>query len=268
MTKLLKYNFKESARLLAPLLIALFVLNMFPDILIDKLPGVWSGVLYGLGNTVIIITIVVHLGRSFSIEFNEDRRFLTFTLPINGQKLILAKLINTTLWLGILWLTLVLDGLFIAIRLGNLHFGDINFGLLNVKFSTIILSSIMLILIGLVIYIYLMLSGYFTETLTKLMYTGKSGFIRTIITIILWLLQLKITTSIASFFAIRLPSYYNFINGNFSIKKLSIEINFNDMMQGFIEAGYINLTAMIAVTLISVAYFFGMAYLIDNKLDL
>lgn len=268
MTKLLKYNFKESARLLAPLLIALFVLNMFPDILIDKLPDVWTGILYGIGNTAILITIVVHLGRSFSIEFNEDRRFLTFTLPINGQKLILAKLINTTLWLGILWLTLVLDGLFIGIRLGNLHFGDINFGLLNVKFSTIILSSIMLILIGLVIYIYLMLSGYFTETLTKLMYTGKSGFIRTIITIILWLLQLKITTSIASFFAIRLPSYYNFITGSFGVKKIAIEMNFNNIMQGFIEAGYINLTAMILLALISACFFFGMAYLIDNKLDL
>lgn len=267
MMKLLKYNFRESSRLLAPLLIVLFVLNMFPDVILDKLNNGWIAIIYGLTNAAILITLVVHLGRSFSKEFNEDRRFLTFTLPINGSKFILAKLINTTLWLIILWAIFILDGLVIAIRHGELDLSNFNFEFLNMDLKTIILTSIILIMIILIGYMYIMLSGYFTETLTKLIYRGKSGFIQTLIIIILWIIQLRICVGITEFIASKLPLYYNFITGNFGVQRGAIEVNLY-MMQGNIDGGYINLTAMIILALISTVYFFGMAYLIDNKIDL
>jgi ABC-2 type transport system permease protein len=266
MIKLLKYNFKESARLLGPLLITLFVLNMFPDILLHRIGIDGIAAIYGIANFAILITVFVHLGSSFSKEFNDDRRFLTFTLPIDGKRLVLSKLINTSLWLGILWLVLVLDGLVVGFRSGNLNFSDLDFQFLNMDLNTIILTSIIFILIVLVGYIYIMLSGYFTETLTKLVYRGKGGFIQKVITIILWLLQLKICNNIAEIFATKLPLYYNFVTGKFGVMRADIEMNFY-MMPGNATVG-VNLTSIIILALISVVYFLGMAYLIDNKVDL
>lgn len=266
MIKLLKYNFKESFLLLGPLLLILFILNMFPDVLIDRVSNGWIPAIYGIVNVGILITVFVHLGSSFSKEFNDDRRFLTFTLPIDGKRLILSKLINTSLWLGILWVVFIIDGVVVGIRSGNLTFGDFNFEFLNMNLNRIILTSIIFILIVLVGYIYIMLSGYFTETLTKLVYRGKGGFIQKLITIILWVIQLKICSEIAIFFADKLPLYYNFVTGNFGIKRATIEMNFN-MIQESATVG-VNLTAIIMLALISVVYFFGMAYLIDNKVDL
>jgi ABC-2 type transport system permease protein len=266
MLKLLKYNFKESFRLLGPLLITLFVLNMFPDILVGEVNNGWIPAIYGIVNLAILITVFVHLGSSFSKEFNDDRRFLTFTLPIDGKRLILSKLINTSLWLGILWVVFIVDALVVGIRSGNLTFGDFNFEFLNMDLNRIIVASIIFILIALIVYIYIMLSAYFTETLTKLVYRGKGGFIQKLITIILWVIQLKICSDIAEFFADKLPLYYNFVTGDFGIKRATIEMNFN-MIQESATVG-VNLTAIIMLALISVVYFFGMAYLIDNKVDL
>lgn len=266
MLKLLKYNFKESTRILGPCLLIMSLLNIFFYDLTQIIKSDLVPVFLVLTNIVIVVVILYHLTTSFIKEFNEDRGFLTFTLPISGKKFILAKLFNTTIWIILIVLVQAISAIILAFRLDSLKIDDFHFDISLLQGD--IKSLINLMVFGfftiLVLYIYFMLSGYFSETISKIAYRGKSKFTQFVIAGTLWLTQFIVLLNITIKTAIAMPLYYNAVDGKFNLSQESISM-FLD--QGFVFTN-INITGIIMLGLISVAYFFGMACLIDNKVDL
>lgn len=268
MFKLLKYNFRESSRILTPGLAIIFILNIFAYDIYQTIQNEWLSFLLVLINLIVLGIVVFHLGTSFIREFNEDRRFLTFTLPINGKMLILAKLFNTTIWLILLGVVELLSTIILAFRMDSLSFNnfkfDFDFDLFDINIKYIVFTLIFGLFIVLSVYIYIMLSGYFVETLGRIIYRGKSKFIQTLISATLWITQFIIFVNITEKVSSAMPIYYNVLESKFS----SLDQSSYMATQGAFVFGNLNITILIVTALVSVAYFFGMVYLIDNKVDL
>lgn len=268
MFKLLKYNFRESSRILTPGLAIIFILNIFSYDIFQTIQNEWLSFLLVLINLIVLGIVVFHLGTSFIREFNEDRRFLTFTLPINGKMLILAKLFNTTIWLILLGVVEFLSAIILAFRMDSLSFNnfkfDFDFDLFNINVKYIVSTLILGLFIVLSVYIYIMLSGYFVETLGRIIYRGKAKFIQTLISATLWITQFIIFVNITEKVSSAMPIYYNVLESKFS----SLGQGAYMATQGAFVFGNLNIMVLIMTALFSVAYFFGMAYLIDNKVDL
>lgn len=268
MFKLLKYNFRESSRILTPGLAIIFILNIFSYDIFETIQNEWLSFLLVLINLIVLGIVVFHLGTSFIREFNEDRRFLTFTLPINGKMLILAKLFNTTIWLIILGLVELLSATILAFRMDSLDFNNFNFDfdfdMFNINVKHVIAILIFTLFIVLAMYIYIMLSGYFVETLGRIIYRGKAKFIQILISATLWITQFIIFVNITEKVSSAIPIYYNVLEGKFS----SLEESAYMATQGAFVFDNLNITILIVTALVSAAYFFGMAYLIDKKVDL
>jgi ABC-2 type transport system permease protein len=269
MLKMLKYEIKEGSRIILPCLIAIFILNLFMFNLGGKEPNGWLALCVVLGNIFALAAILFHLGNSFMKEFNQDRKFLTFTLPIGAKSLILAKLINTTIWLVLLALVQAVDMIILVIRTKDLNINNIFLEILDANIKAVIISIITLMAFGIIIYVYLMLSGYFVETLTKLLYKGKSRLVQGGMSAFLWIAQFMIFSKIAYKISSKVPIFLSVISGKIKFEGSSMGSSIVGMTEfGDYVMNHINITPLIIVLLISIGYFFGMAYLIDNKIDL
>ncbi|WP_040197439.1 hypothetical protein [Candidatus Soleaferrea massiliensis] len=107
--KLLKYEFKATARSFLPLYAALIVMSLINKLLFSinsnflngaiGIPQSISAMLYGfLIIAVFVLTVIVMIQRFYK-NLLSDEGYLMFTLPVKTPSLIFSKLINATVWM-------------------------------------------------------------------------------------------------------------------------------------------------------------------------
>lgn len=105
--KLIKYEFKGTARLYLPffaLLVLLTVVNRFSlqfsvsHSEIMEIPSVLAMMLYIVAVIAIFVIAMVATVQRFYKNFMTDEGYLMFTLPVSQDGLILSKLIVATIW--------------------------------------------------------------------------------------------------------------------------------------------------------------------------
>ncbi|MEG0371013.1 MAG: ABC transporter permease [Clostridium sp.] len=102
--KLLKYEFKATARTFIPLYIGIILVSLFNglflnpnDVELSNAKVIGIIILVALFIALVVITIVVTVQR-FSKNLLGDEGYLMFTLPVSTKMLILSKTLIATLW--------------------------------------------------------------------------------------------------------------------------------------------------------------------------
>lgn len=208
-----------------------------------------------------------HIIGSFRKELYEDRGYLTFTLPLTGNKILGAKLIVALLWFTALGISIVLYNLVLAMILygsdwmsiGKEIFKMVNSGMLSLGIVSGLSSILTLILI------------YFSIALSRVSFKNKKiGGLWFVIFLILNALSgyavLKISEAIPYFLNLKtfaIQHYY----------EIGILPNMNNgigniMILGNNYEAYINIIGNLAQLAISVLAFLSTGYLIEKKIDI
>jgi len=99
--KLLKYEFKATARTLLPLYAALLIISVISNLLLHsdfQIASVISITVFGaLLMAVFIVTLILMIQR-FYRNLLSDEGYLMFTLPVKTNRLIFSKMIVTFVW--------------------------------------------------------------------------------------------------------------------------------------------------------------------------
>jgi len=101
MLNFMKYEIKGSIRYIGIIFITMILLSTFVLTTADINNVPRTIILSAIGLIGGSIAILIHFVNSFSKEVYEDRGYLTLTLPISGDKIVLSKLLVTLLWYGI-----------------------------------------------------------------------------------------------------------------------------------------------------------------------
>lgn len=165
LSKLLKHEFKATARLLLPLYLVLFVLTIVDRFVLGlNLKGT-LGLIPGFTTFAYVISILAIAVVSFVIiilrfykNLMTDEGYLMFTLPVKPQQLINSKLIVSFVWniVSVLMILASLLGLFITkerfhlfvdgfdmlIREMKLEFGAVNMSLFLIEFIVLMILGI------------------------------------------------------------------------------------------------------------------------------
>lgn len=107
--KLMKHEFKATARLMAPLLLVVLLLGVFARIADSILTGPTRSWLTETLHTLLIFAFVVSLFAAvicavvlmvqrFSKNLMGDEGYLMFTLPVGHNQLLLSKLLTSVVW--------------------------------------------------------------------------------------------------------------------------------------------------------------------------
>ena len=182
MGKLIKYELKGNYKIFCSLFTIIILLQ---GLFLTRI-GHWkSGSIMGmtvLVNIVLFITILIFIEKSFANEIYEDRGYLTFTLPVSGYKVLGSKII-----VGLLWL--LISGFISFISFKTIINGLSGEDLIKIITSSVNIKQFVLlgIIYAIVLLIMLLLTIYFSITLTRVAYKGKkiSGFIGFIVFIVL-----------------------------------------------------------------------------------
>ena len=182
MGKLIKYELKGNYKIFCSLFTIIILLQ---GLFLTRI-GHWkSGSIMGmtvLVNIVLFITILIFIEKSFANEIYEDRGYLTFTLPVSGYKVLGSKII-----VGLLWL--LISGFISFISFKTIINGLSGEDLIKIITSSVNIKQFVLlgIIYAIVVLIMLLLTIYFSITLTRVAYKGKkiSGFIGFIVFIVL-----------------------------------------------------------------------------------
>lgn len=165
LNKLLKHEFKATARLLLPLYLVLFVLTIMERIAInlnfkgalDIIPGFLT-LAYFLSIVAIAVVSCVIIILRFYKNLMTDEGYLMFTLPVNPKQLINSKLLVSIVWTiaSIVLIIISLFGAFITKERFDLvfdgigmvftemehEFGSFNMNLLIFEFVVLIFFGI------------------------------------------------------------------------------------------------------------------------------
>jgi hypothetical protein len=165
LSKLLKHEFKATARLLLPLYLVLFVLTIVERVAmslnlkgsLEIIPG-FSTMAYILSIVAIAVVSCVIIILRFYKNLMTDEGYLMFTLPVKPQQLINAKLLVSIVWTiaSVVFITISLFGAFITKERFDLlidgigvvftemkhEFGTINMNLLIVEFILLMILGI------------------------------------------------------------------------------------------------------------------------------
>ncbi len=99
--KLLKYEFKATARILLPIYLLLILVALIAGFTISPSKSIFSSVIvlvfFGLALASVVITLVITVQR-FQNNLLGDEGYLMFTLPVSVSSLILSKLIVAVCW--------------------------------------------------------------------------------------------------------------------------------------------------------------------------
>ena len=165
LSKLLKHEFRATARLLLPLYLVLFVLTIVERVAIslnlkgalEIIPG-FSSLAYILSIIAIAVVSCVIIILRFYKNLMTDEGYLMFTLPVKPKQLINSKLLVSIVWslAGAILIIISLLGAFITEErfdrligvLGmlftelKLEFGTFNMNLLIIEFIALVILGI------------------------------------------------------------------------------------------------------------------------------
>ncbi|CAK7025577.1 hypothetical protein CIW83_01690 [Tissierella sp. P1] len=282
MRKYMKYEIKGSYKfilgIIAIVLIAstIIQLNISKQIKFDM---TGSGTeIRGFGAFMLVISMLVIFGAfltaffqiigSFRKELYEDRGYLTFTLPLTGNKILGAKLIVAIIWFTTLGVSIVLYNLLFAMILYGPQWSDfVNFikeaiRMVNSSFLSVgIVSGLSAIMTLILI--------YFSMALSRVSVRNKKigG---------LWFIIFIILSSLSSYLMYSVSEAIPYFLSLDSFKIFhSYELNFlsNVTMGQVIVFGnnfdaYINIFGVLSLIVISIGAFLTTGYLIEKKIDL
>lgn len=182
MGKLIKYELKGNYKIF----LGTFIITALLNILLLTRVNVWNSgaiiALFSLITMALFLLVLVFVVRSFKNEMYEDRAYLTFTLPISGNKIVASKIISALIWFaGAALVILIFAGIFVGYYAGKSVIDEIN---MYINIKAVILVSVLFSLINLIM---ILLMIYFSITLTRVaLRTRKmSGFIGFIVFIAL-----------------------------------------------------------------------------------
>lgn len=115
--KLLKYEFKATSRIFLPIYAAILLVA-----LVNRLVRLTSSELAFNLTTIVLVGLFAALGvltiigvvQRFKKNLLSDEGYLMFTLPVSSKKLIMSKLITTTIWTAISGVVAIVATLILA----------------------------------------------------------------------------------------------------------------------------------------------------------
>ncbi len=106
--KLIKHEFRATARVMGPLFLIILVLALTANLSINFLmnspgffPNLMGGLLlfaFGIGMTAVVIISIVLMVERFRTNLMGDEGYVMFTLPVSSHQLIWSKIIVSTAW--------------------------------------------------------------------------------------------------------------------------------------------------------------------------
>lgn len=291
MRKYMKYEIKGSYKFILGIIAIVLIcstviqLNISKQVKFDMMNV--GNEITGFGAFMLVISILVIFGAfltaffqiigSFRKELYEDRGYLTFTLPLTGNKILGAKLIVAAIWFTVLGAAIVLYNLLLSTVLFGPQWSDIisfikepikmiRQGIISVGMISGLSSIMTLILI------------YFSMALGRVSVRNKKvgG---------LWFVIFIILNSLSGYFTFTvskiLPYFlsldkFKIVHGydlNF-LSNLGSVASINNVAMGqMIVFGnnfdaYINIFGVLSMIIISVGAFLTTGYLIEKKIDL
>lgn len=255
MFKFMKYEIKSQYKVILSLLILCIILN---GLLLLKYDNWHSELIFGL--TILIafglnLVVLIYIIHCYNGDLYEDRGYLTFTLPLNGNKILTSKIILAMLWFIIISL---ISGVFVIMAFNNMTIPEQVSEFINIfiNFKTISLS----IILGLLSTLTLLVIIYFSITLTRVTLKGRriGKFLAVIVFLVIRFGKQYIHFKIAEF----LP-----YNVNVSIIN-NFHYNSNGWNINMVDGVVINIPGMIFSTLVIVGLYLSTSYFIDKKIDL
>lgn len=291
MRKYIKYEIKGSYKFILGIIAIVLIcstiiqLNIFKQIKFDMLS--LGKEITGFGAFMLIISILVifgafltaffHIIGSFRKELYEDRGYLTFTLPLTGNKILGAKLIVACIWFTALGASIVLYNLLLSMVLYGSQWADIiNF--IREPIKMIIPSILSIGIVSGLSSIMTLILIYFSMALSRVSVKNKriGG---------LWFIIFIILNSLSSYFTLTtskiLPYFlsidkFKIVHG-YDLNFLSLfgtPASFNNIaMEQIIVFGnnfdaYINIFGVLSIIIIGVGAFLTTGYLIEKKIDI
>jgi hypothetical protein len=164
--KLIKYEWKGSSRILLPLNLFLLLLALLGRISVDvryiseDLPVI-TGIamlFYIFGIFIISFTTSIYLAYRFYKSLFSDEGYLSFTLPVTQNQLLVSKLINFTIWDIINTLICIISIIGLVLRPEVLEVlpeavNTLIFNMqssLNISFTFVVIWFIIFVLIGMI----------------------------------------------------------------------------------------------------------------------
>lgn len=199
--KLIKYEFKATARIFLPLFAALLAVSAITRLMVGlrlETPHVISMVLsIMLMVAAFVMTLILTIQRFYK-NFMTDEGYLTFTLPVSTGRLIWSKLIVAVIWIVVCSVVAILSLMLMAFS-GNewriILDGIRELGLPRLDLTLFLIEGSALILASLltsVLMIYAsmalsMLSNKHRVSLSFAFYIGLNTVMQILMSILLWI---------------------------------------------------------------------------------
>ncbi|QGU93805.1 hypothetical protein GOM49_00480 [Clostridium bovifaecis] len=263
MGKLLKYEIKGNYKLF----LGMFAITALLNILLLTRIHVWNtGIivaLFSMVSVALFVVALVFVVNSFKNEMYEDRGYLTFTLPVSGNKILASKIIAAVIWfIGAGILTLI----FARILVGYADPEVITQINMYVNTKAVFLLSTLFSLINLIM---ILLMIYFSITVTRVALRKKkmSGFLGFLAFILLNIIIFYIDYKIVQLFPQAISLKLGFLDGTqTSVGLLKVD---NQSMISINNASLdINIASVIYNIIVYIGLFLSTGYLIDNKIDI
>lgn len=282
MRKYMKYEIKGSYKFILGILSILIIASTIIQMNVSKFVDLDNTMsssqnVTGLKGLMLVVSVLVifgsfltaffHIIGSFKKELYEDRGYLTFTLPLTGNKILGAKLIVAIMWFAVLGLGTFLFNILLAIIL----YGSEWINILREALGMVNSVAVSIVLISALSAIMTLILIYFSMALSRVSIRNKKigG---------LWFVIFLILNAVLNYIILKfsgaIPYFIDL--SNFSIShyyELSILPDFGTgidqiMVIGNDFNGYLNIASVISHILISIGAFLGTGYLIEKRIDL
>ncbi|QQK07034.1 ABC-2 transporter permease [Miniphocaeibacter halophilus] len=279
MTKLLKYELKESSKYFLYIILGIIIASLSLAFTIIRATKInesnmseFTAISMGLSSLLAFgLFIAVFVGFIFMIissyrkDLYTDSAYLKFSLPINGSQLLNAKLLNVLIWSVLMTVVTIVINLLIYGIFLNQYMDEFITSFKNAWdfFNIGIGSNIFLILNYIYSFFASLITVYFCITFTKSFFkNSRNGYIWVLIYIIWGIIKsfISMVTSIA------LP-YYLSLGKNLSIIKLDYG-SYADSLLESTEFINLNLGFFIIEIIITVLIYFFTIHMLNKKVDI
>lgn len=265
MLNLIKYEIKGSTKFIAVVVITLTLLSLFAFLTADVDTVGRTTFLMILGVFGGNVAILYYFVTSFSKEVYEDRGYLTLTLPVSGNSIVLSKLIVTTFWyvvysiieLGFIYLILNKYSGLIDQPILTTLFRDINKFLLTPEFLVVAI-------LGVLDSIIFVMSVYFSIAISK----AALG-VKKIGKLVAFIVFIAITAAInyISYLLIRYLPFDITLNSQALQENLTMN-NINMQVENAANAFSVNIPNTIFTIILFFVFLFSTGYILEKKIDL
>lgn len=257
MGKLFKLELKNTYRVYGPFLLAVLIANIaaFIGFGYDKIE--FRVLIIVLTSIAMVIAFLILIIDFYKKDINEDRAYLTFTLPVTGKQILFVKTVIALMWTI---LSVVVCAIFIFLMVRDIVMFEAGY---NVFEGIIEVNYVFLILQFIIQYASQILLIYFVITLlSSNKIKGKiGGFIGVIIYFVLSGVISFVETFILRIFNGNIGSNFGF---DIYVENSAMDISTLDLP--FNNITYFTVEVIFTLTIITIL-FFVTSYILDKKLE-